>query len=296
MWQRHRVFRHLFAGLVLTFVGMGVALAAATAPVIKRVSIAYSTSGAPVPVSINILGSDLCAGSPCAAPTVTLGGKSVSLAAFSAKSITADLPQPLALGDYTLTVVTANGSAVFDVTLSKLTLNGAIVIDSNGKVVGPYLYDHNAGPSVAVNISDVTYIVPLAIQSLPTPGTVSAPLLTFGSGVPGTCPACAILNYTTSNCSGTPYSGFLMVASETETSYVGYALSDGTNLEPVPWVSQSDTPPTFSSYYNPNNTVDRLSVPLCQANGIGGVVALPLTNFVSISSLGIVPPLTITNR
>jgi hypothetical protein len=64
--------------------------AAIAGPVIKDVLTTYSSAG--VPAGISIVGTGLCVGSPCAAPTVMLGGRNLSPATFTATTITANLP------------------------------------------------------------------------------------------------------------------------------------------------------------------------------------------------------------
>lgn len=178
---QNRLSRRLFAGLILTLLETGAAYA--TTPKINEVLTAYSNVGAPV--SINILGTNLCAGAPCVAPTVTLGGKSISLSAFSAISITATLPQPLTLGDYTLKVLTSVGSTVFELTLANLVPPGPstkpmVVTDSNGQLVGPYVIVSNtvgAGgigspyfEGVFIRTTTVSFTAPLSKNSIQNPG------------------------------------------------------------------------------------------------------------------------------
>jgi hypothetical protein len=208
---QNRFSSRLFAALTLTFLGAGAALA--TTPKINEVLTAYSTAAAPV--SINILGTNLCTGSPCAAPAVTLGGKSVSLSAFIATSITAKLPQPVTLGDYTLKVVTTAGSAVFELTLSNLATQGTgapTVKDSTGQVVGAYMFveEYLDGGSQ----SDYVFI-----RAFSRPFAIGFSTLQLGA-IPGFTLMNALW-YASTDCSGTPYFNFYGASASTQVPLAG---------------------------------------------------------------------------
>jgi len=86
------------------------ATSAMATPGISAVFTSYSTAG--TPTAINISGSGLCA-SPCATPTLTLGGTLLTVTSVSATFVSANLPV-LSDGDYTLSLTAgSSGSTTF---------------------------------------------------------------------------------------------------------------------------------------------------------------------------------------
>ncbi len=90
-------------------VALGLASASAlSAPSIKSVYKSYSAAGTLTTLTINGVG--LC-GNPCTtAPTVTLGGTTLSLTTYSDTVLTAKVPL-LSIGEYSLAITPLGGSA-----------------------------------------------------------------------------------------------------------------------------------------------------------------------------------------
>ena len=203
---------------------------------------------------------------------VTLGGKSVSLAAYSPKSITATLPQPVTVGDYTLKVVNASGSATFDLTLANLaTPAPLVVVDSTGKVVGSYLpvpsplfLSSGVPDSVFIRTSNLSFAVSIAS------------LYSYSTGNPT-----GYLYYTSSDCTGTAYQ---QVAYPRTMPTVAYAGVFGSTAEIVaPSTMPTDVTVSSQLYFNSG----------CTTYGPGALTVVPVVATFDLSTLNLVPPFSV---
>lgn len=269
--------RRIVAMLVLAFLGTGAAVA--TTPKINEVLTAYSTAG--TPVSINILGANLCTGSPCAAPTVTLGGKSLALSAFSTTSITAKLAQPVTLGDYTLKIVTTVGSAVFELTLTNLATQGTgapTVKDSAGQIVGAYMWVSEAPAEGYLYQADFVFI-----RAFSAPFAIAFTANQLGASPTGVPTFLNMLWYATPDCSGTPYFNFQNQVARTVVPIAGV----GGTIAYVAGTAYSTITAHSQSALNPGGP-----------NGVCTLITQPSNYFpviatFDLSTLSLVPPFSV---
>jgi Collagen triple helix repeat (20 copies) len=145
--------------LAMTWVAGAILSAIPTAvlagPSIRTVFVRYSDAG--TPIGIDITGHELCGRSNCTKPAVTVGGVALSVKAYSAAVVSADLPL-LAEGAYLLSLRTQrDGSATFNVPLLPKASGGA-----------------------TLTLGTTTTLAPGASASVANSGTSTAPVLEFG--------------------------------------------------------------------------------------------------------------------
>ena len=267
------ICRGVLLALTLTFLGAGGAYA--TVPRISEVLTAYSRVGAPV--SINILGTSLCLGTPCVAPIVSLGGKPIALSAFSTTSITANLPQPVTLGDYKLNVSTSVGSTGFELTLANLAplgLPGAkpiVVVDSNGQLVGPYVVVSN---TVGAGGIGSTYFEGVFIRT-PTV-SFTAPFSNNSLGSPS-----ATVYFTSTDCSGAGYA-----QSNNSGAGAPSAMLFATIIATTAYVWNAGG-------YTGISSNSQLTNQGCNTYGVQSAGGVPVIATFDLSTLGFVPPFSV---
>jgi hypothetical protein len=156
---------------------------------------------------------------------------------------------------------------------------GLTVVDSVGKVVGPYVYSQETESAVAVQTPQGLLVFSFGFTN--TFSAAGAPLLILGLPSPGT------LQYTSTNCSGTPY----VPSGVSPNSVFPLGLTDGTNYWPMP---TNTTPVTISvgSYLQTSGVVSNPFI--CITSASGASVMGPLTNPAPLSALGFTPPFTVT--
>ena len=157
-------------------------------------------------------------------------------------------------------------------------MGGMVVKDSNGKVVGPYIYTLASEESVAVKNSTGTIIFSLIISSISPSGE---PLFDFGP-IRHTRTGQTMFYFATNDCTGTPYA-------DTDINDAGFfhvQLVVGGNYYPAT-ARQAPTVPLMV-----NSTLTGF-VPTCLSSNFGQTLVVPLTNGTPLSSLGFTPPFTI---